>query len=245
MKNLLSSSAANTAPFDFSAIFGNFLQKWYYYLTLFLVIAGIIVFFAFVKPKRKSSLSETKKAVYTAVFTALSFVANSFSYFPVSYISISVLPTVCFLSGLLLGAKSGFFVGFIGDLLGAMIFPAGAYNPLIGIASGLSGLIPGVLFDYFNGNGYVKTVISFAFSLVVCTSGINTLALYLVYGLGRKTFWAYLIVRLPWQVLVAAGNLVLSISLYAALKKILPEEKFDLGQNSAAKKEIKQARKEI
>ena len=241
MKNLLLSTVNSTAPFDFSAVFGNVLQNWYYYLTLLIVIAGIIVFFAFVKPKRKILFSGTKKIVYTAVFTALSFVANSFSYFPVSYISISVLPTVCFLSGLLLGAKSGFLVGFIGDLLGAIIFPAGAYNPLIGIASGLSGLIPGVIFDYFKGNGYIKTVISFVLTLVICTSGINTFALYLMYGLGKKTFWAYLIVRLPWQVLIAAGNLVLSLSLFAAIGRIFPKDKFTTEEADSAKYENKKA----
>lgn len=219
---------SQTQAFDFAAIFGNFSESWYYYLALFLFFAIVAVFFVFAKPKRENKLSHTQKIVYTAVFSALSLVANSFSYFPVSYISISVLSTVCFLSGALLGAKSGFLVGFIGDLLGAIIFPAGAYNPLIGIASGLSGFIPGALFDYFKGNVYLKAAISFILTLIICTCGLNTLGLYLVYGLGKKTFWAYLIVRLPWQAIVAAGNFALSTAIFGVLKKVLPKNKFEI-----------------
>ena len=218
MENLL------TNAFDFTEIFSNIKESWYMYLGLALIIVALIVTFTLVKPKRKLSLSPTQKIVYIALLTAICTVFNAFvTFYPVSYIAISFNATVCFVAGFLLGAKSGFAVGFLGDLLGAILFPQGVYNPLIGLASGLMGLIPGILFDYFYGNKYLKVVISAVLCLVICTSGLNTLGLYLIYGLGRKTFWAYLIVRLPWQALVGAGNCILCIGLATLLPKVLPK----------------------
>lgn len=232
MSYLLSAPAA---PFDFAAIFGNIRTNWYYYLALTVCLIAITVFFVLKKPKTRLALTPTQKTTYVSVLTALCVAANCFSYFPVSYISVSFTYTVCFLAGYLLGAKAGFIVGFTGDLIGGIIMPAGAYNPLIGIASGLSGLIPGLAFDYFGGNDYAKTCVSSAVNLVLCTSGLNTFALWLMYGLGKKTFLAYLWVRFPWQVLVAGANLVLCLALVAAIPRIFPVGKFALAQKDGDK----------
>lgn len=232
MSYLLSASAAS---FDFAVIFGNILTNWYYYLALVVCLIAIAVFFVVKKPKARHTLTPTQKLTYVSVLTALCVVANCFSYFPVSYISVSFTYTVCFIAGYVLGAKAGFAVGFIGDLIGGIIMPAGAYNPLIGLASGLSGLIPGIAFDYFGGNDYVKTCVSSAVNLAACTSGLNTFALWLMYGLGKKTFWAYLWVRLLWQVLVAAANLVLCLALVAIIPRVLPVGKFDFARKKDKK----------
>jgi len=217
MLNLL---AESLNAFDFGSIFGNIVSEWYYYLALLVVVAAMVVFFAVKKPAKINGLSETQKIVYIAMLTAISTVLNYFTFYPASYIAVSFTATVCFVAGITLGANAGFAVGFIGDLIGAIIFPAGPYNPLIGLASGLMGFIPGIIFQYFKGNLYLKTVISAVLCLLICTSGINTFALWLMYGLGKKTFWAYLIVRLPWQALIATANCVLCIGIMGALKRI-------------------------
>ncbi len=236
MSNLSNLLLAPPSAFDFSAIFGNVVEKWYYYVGA-LVFVALLVVLLFVSKKRspRNNLTHTQKIVYTAVLTALCTVVNSFSYFPVSYISISFVPTVCFIAGFLLGAKGGFAVGFIGDLIGAIIFPAGAYNPVIGIANGMLGFIPGFIFEYFKGNKYLLIAISAVVSLIVCTSGLNTLGLWLIYGMGKKTFWVYLLVRLPWQVLVAAGNAFLCSGLAALLPRVLPVGKFNINDDKAEK----------
>ncbi len=215
MTNLLTLKA-----FDFASVFENIISEWYYYLLLLAVLVFILVFFSIKKPKKSNNFSDTQRICYTALFSSLCFVANILTYFITPSSGLSAVITVCFFAGVLLGAKCGFLTGFIGDLLGAIIMPAGAYNPLIGIASGLLGFIPGVIFSYFKGNGILKTVISFVLTLIVCTAGLNTFALFLMYGLGKKTFFAYLIVRLPYQILNMAINLTLSILIYSALKKI-------------------------
>ena len=214
--------------FDFAKIFNNIASEWYYYVALLGFLALLVLFFILKKPYAVNTLTRTQKLVYVSVLTAISAALNVLTYYPVSYIAISFTMTVCFTAGILLGAKASFAVGFIGDLIGAIIFPAGPYNPLICIASGLMGLIPGVIFQYFKGNLYVKTAISALLCLIICTSGLNTFALWLMYGMGRKTFWAYLIVRLPWQVLVAAVNCALCYAILAIFKKAFTDGRFTL-----------------
>ncbi len=235
MSNLSSLLLAPPSAFDFGAIFGNIVEKWYYYVGALVFVALLVVLLVFCKKRTpRNNLSHTQKIVYTAVLTALCTVVNSFSYFPVSYISISFVSTVCFIAGFLLGAKGGFAVGFIGDLIGAIVFPAGAYNPVIGIANGMLGFIPGFIFEHFKGNKYLLVAISSAISLIVCTSGLNTFGLWLIYGMGKKTFWVYLMARLPWQVIVATGNALLCAGLVTLLPRVLPAGKFNLSNADKA-----------
>ncbi len=172
---------------------------------------------------KKSKVSFTKRLTFSAVFTALAVLFNIFTIQTgVKYFVISFTAIPCFLAGFLLGPVEGFAVGFIGDLLGALINPFGAYMPLIGLASGLWGFIPGCLMR-LGKNGYayyvLKTILSYIICIFMCTAFLNTYALYLLYGNGR-TYWAYLIVRFPMQTAVAAINATLSVILTAALTKI-------------------------
>lgn len=225
MLNLL----ANVKAFDFVAIFETIVTHWYYYLGALVFVGLLVPLLIFLKKKRpRNNLFKTEKLAYVGILTALCTVVNSFSFFPVSYISISLVATVCFIAGYLLGAKYGFIVGFIGDLIGAIVFPAGAYNPIIGIANGMMGFIPGFIFENFRGNKYLLLSISAVLTLIICTSGLNTFGLWLIYGLGKKSFWTYLWVRFPWQVVVAVGNAILCGVLAILLPKILPKNKFTL-----------------
>lgn len=233
---LLAGASDKPSAFDFKTIFSNFVQNWYYYLILFAVIAAIILFCRIKKPRSVNRLNHTQKIVYVSVLTALSAAVNLLTYYPVSYIAITFTPVVCFVAGYLLGAKAGFAVGFIGDLIGGLLFPAGVYNPLIGVASGLMGFIPGIIFEYFGGNVYLKALISSILTLFICTAGINTFALYLMYGLGKKTYFAYLITRLPWQVLNAAVNCALCILFAKLLPKILKGKIFVFEQKVTTKR---------
>lgn len=236
MNNLLVSA------FDFSSIFGNFLQSWYLYLALFVLLASLITFFVLRKPEARNSLSNTQKIVYVAVLTALCTVVNCFTWYPVSYIAISFVPTITFVAGYLLGSKLGFAVGFIGDLIGAIVYPSGAYNPIIGLANGFMGFIPGVIFERSTRNAYLLTAISAVTSLIICTSGLNTFGLWLMFGMGKKSFFVYLWARLPFQLAVAAGNAALCCLLVKIMPRILPKNKFYLDQ--AARRQSKEEEKE-
>ncbi|MEG1923730.1 MAG: folate family ECF transporter S component [Clostridia bacterium] len=161
-----------------------------------------------------------KFIAYTAILTALCALANIYSI-PISgsssnFLSFTYIP--CFLAGIYLGVPAAFFVGAIGDVLGCLIAPKGAWLPLIILASSLIGVIPGILFYLFNkkNNENKRPIlkrnillwISLVFVLIICTSGINTLTLWMTYSKG-KTFWVYLGARLPTQLFVLLINGIL------------------------------------
>ena len=213
-----------TEPFDFGSIFGNILKKWYYYVILAVFLAALILFFVKTKRPERNNLSKTQRLVYTALFAALSFVANYFTVKVSDALQISFVATVGFLSGYLLGGGLGFATSFTGDLICGIVAPFGAYNPIIGIGSGLWGLIPGVIFTYFKGNDYVKTAVSFIISFVLCSCVVNPFGLSVMYSIS----FLKLLSLLPVKLLVAAVNAALCFALVAVLPRILSKEKFNL-----------------
>ena len=214
-----------TEAFDFAKIFSNIGKQWYYYLALIIVVA-LLVFFSFKGKKKRNNLTGTQKIAYIAVLTALAVIANS----PICTIhisdmlQISLVASVGFIAGYLLGAIGGFAVSFIGDLICGIIMPFGAYNPIIGIGTGLWGFIPGIIFTCFKGNAYVKTVISFAICFVFNSFALNTLGLSLMYSISFDK----LLVALPIKLVVVAINSVISCLFVALLPRILPKNKFNI-----------------
>lgn len=166
----------------------------------------------------------TKKITMIAMFAAISVVMNLFTIITgVKYFAISFAYIPAFVSGALLGPFAGFLTAFLGDLIAGFVRPLGPYNPIIGIASGLLGFIPGIIFKYLKTNDYVKLGLSALLCLVICTAGLNTVALYLMYGAG-KTYWAYLSLRLPFQLAVVVINLSAMVVIWKPLR--LLERKF-------------------
>lgn len=199
--------------FDFSYIFGNIGKNWYYYVIGAVVLTLVILTVVFKKFRGKlDSLSDTKRLVYIAVLSALATLSNVFDIKVSDDLQISLVATVGFISGYLLGAGGGFAVCFTGDLIGALINPHGVYNPVIAIGTGLWGFIPGVIFSILKNNKYVLTVISFFIGLIVISGGINTLGIWLMYGLGKKTFFAYY-ATFPFKAIGVVVNIVICVLL--------------------------------
>lgn len=189
------------------------------------IITATVLLLIFGKPVRKVNMSYTKKITYIAILSALCTICNIYTIGLSKSVFLSIVSIPCFIAGYMLGFIEGFAVGFIGDLLGSLINPFGPYNPVIGIASGMWGFVPGILFTYFRGNDRLKTVISFSICLVVCTICLNTFGLWLIYGLGKKTFFAYLWVRLPLQVVVTLVNMFLALSIMVFLPHFVDDKK--------------------
>ncbi len=159
-------------------------------------------------------MNNVKKLTITAVLTALALLANTYSiplFGSSNYLSFTFIP--CFIAGIYLGWASGLTVGLAGDILGHILHPMGAYNPLIGIATGLLGVIPAIVYKFVKANDIVKLILSFVLCMIICTSGLNTVALWLMYGVGKKTFFVYLWGRLPFQLLMVAVNCIIMITL--------------------------------
>ncbi|MBQ3235851.1 MAG: folate family ECF transporter S component [Clostridia bacterium] len=182
------------------------------------------------------------------VLVALSTVTNILSINVIANIfSISFNHTVNFISGALFGPFFGFLSGVIGDLIGCLIAPKGPFNILITISSGLPGLFSGVAFILYKRfikkkNAILYTafsIIVYIFIAVLVTSGLNTYALWLMYSKGKKTFWAYLSIRVPFQLIVTGINLFLSVAISLALKTSLFKDYFP------KRKEVENFKQEI
>lgn len=206
--------------FDVAEIFSNVITSWYFYLILAVFIAGVFVLTAFVKPKFAVKATGARKIAYLAALIALSFIANAFSIGPNLW-QISFLPLVAFIAGFILGPSDGFVVGFLGDLIAGIIAPKGVYNPLIGVSSGLYGLIPGLLFGYSDKKQYLKIVISYVLAYVFCSLLLNTVATYLMYLTGSSkypTLLSYVLYRLvPTFITVFCVNLTVTTLIFKPL----------------------------
>lgn len=153
-------------------------------------------------------LPSAKKIAYIAVFTAISVAVNAISIDVTPTFKLTFTYVVGFLSGSLFGPVGGFAVMFIGDAIGG--FVAGFVpNPIIGIGTGLIGLIPGIIVPYVRCNFVLRLILSFLISALVCTMGVNAYGTFLFVASKYTSYWAYLITRLP-QLAVVLVNAFLS-----------------------------------
>lgn len=210
-----------TNAFDFAYVFKTVTTKWYYYVALAVFVVLVFAFFFIKKQPKKRDLTKTRKITYLAVLAALATISNVFDIKVSDEFQISLVATVGFIAGYSLGGGYGFAACFIGDLLGALINPHGPYNPIIGIGTGLWGLIPGVAFYYFRGNDYIKTVFAYAIGFLIISAGVNVVGFCLMYP-SRYTF-AALLPTVPLKFLVVAVNCAVSLALIPFLSALLPE----------------------
>ncbi len=174
--------------------------------------------------------SYSQKIAYVAVMTAFCVVANLFFEFnltPTSKISLTM--TASAVTGVLLGAGFGFVACFLGDLLGFFCNSAGLlYLPWVGISSGTTALLAGVLICFVGGNDkplvlYGKIALLCVATFLICTIAINTTAFWLLYS--KVSYSTYLVTRLfvqgqIWICLVNSVLLFIAIPLLHRFKFI-------------------------
>ena len=210
-------------PFDIADIFRNIKSRWYVYVVVAVALLLVIVF-AVLKKKRRNNLSNTQKVVYTAMMSALCFIANYFTI-PVSELfQISFIATAGFISGYILGSGLGFASAFIGDFICAIVRPTGVYSPVINFGSGLMGFIPGLIFERTKINDYIKTAIIVVTVFIVSSLLVNTVGLCLLYGFPMEIY----IARLPSTAIATFVNGCLCVALISILPRILPKDKFGI-----------------
>ncbi len=184
-------------------------------------------------------MNKTIKLTYIAVLAALCVLANVFSIqmSGSNYLTFTYIP--CFLAGMYLGIIPAAAVGLVGDVIGFLINPTGPqFNPLVCLASTLLGVIPALIYKLPKINKVWKLLISLAVCLVVCTAGINTLALWLMYGAKNgKTFFAYLGTRLPFQMIMLAVNGVILFTLQQSkvIELLMRKTSLTSGENPCGK----------
>ncbi|MGM9991603.1 MAG: folate family ECF transporter S component [Candidatus Bruticola sp.] len=94
--------------------------------------------------------SKISKITYMAVFIAITLTLRALPTPPIFHGFFRFVAFPIILSGFILGAEAGFWVGAISDILGWVIFPSGPYFPGFTITQGLTGYIPAKLLNKHN-----------------------------------------------------------------------------------------------
>ena len=164
-------------------------------------------------------MKTTKQIALVGLFTSLLVISNTFTIQIIPpYFVMSLVLTISFIVGLFLGPIKSFIVCILADLIGCLIHPLGPYNILVGLSSGMIGLIFGFIKKIEKPN--MLTVINlYILVTLICTCFLNTMGLWLMYAVGKKTFFVYLSVRLPWQLITSGINCSLSMILFKIISK--------------------------
>ncbi len=209
--------------FDFVYIFKSIISKWYLYLLLVFAIITIVIVFCVVKPKKRNALTKTQRITYMAVFSALGFVVNALDI-SMPLVHFSLVATIACIGGVLLGPIDGFMCAFIGDLIAGIIVPKGVYSPIIGLSTGLMGLVPGVAFAYFKGKPKVKIFICYTITFILSSVILNTIGLSLIYP--KYYVLTERLLLLPITFVCHAVNCAITVILLNVIVKVLPNNKF-------------------
>ena len=180
----------------------------------------------------------TKKIAYIAVITAVLIVCNTLLEIKFSDVQFSITLLLSMLAGILLGGGSGFCASVIGDAIGFMINSWGyTYMPWVGLTSGVTALLSGVIFYFINfkfkGGLAIKLLFiclsSFIFGTVLINStgfyfynykmGFSTAVINYVKELfgGEVSFLGYVLYRLIFK-----GQIFNCIVNYALLFIVVP-----------------------
>lgn len=179
------------------------------------------------------------KISYSALFIALGIILSRFlsisNMFGLPFLKISFAPSVVMFSSFYLGPIFGFVVGTAVDVLGALIYPIGPFNPLYTIAASLTGLIPYLAYKTIN---FTKLENKFPFILTFILCALNIFVITfmatndVIYSeSGKKVYELY-----PWikwsltSTFVVLSTVFLIATIY--IRKRFEERKFNKYYNS-------------
>lgn len=172
---------------------------------------------------KKRTLSYTQKLTYTASLTAIALILKIVSQmlggaFQLLGLKLSLVYIPWIIAAAALGPLSGMAVAFTADALGTFLLPTtGNIMPLILLSNTLFPLFVALAVKLLpTKNLYFKTVIGTAVSCLVCTLGLSTLGLSILYGV---PFFVQLSLR-TLQPVVIMLNLAIVGLLLPVLKKL-------------------------
>ena len=171
-----------------------------------------------------SKKSSTRAMVLSGVFIATSVVLTRFFGFMmfggIARLSLGIVPIA--MAGAVLGPVYGGLVGAVADILGAVLFPQGAYFPGFTVTAFVQGLIPGlIVHKAFISNQIGKKklttyiVISMVLTVVIASLGLNTFWLSILF---KKGFLVMLPSRVTTSLIVGAVNTIVLSTMLNLLK---------------------------
>lgn len=160
---------------------------------------------------RKKSFFSTERLVLLALLVALQVVMGKIIQINLvsKEFNLGFLPIAA--AGALMGPAAGAVVGALGDLIGSLLFPTGAYFPGFTLTSALVGLVFGLILR-------AKASWVRALAAAVCGAVINLMlnSLWLSMLYGSKTYWGWVAARAgAYPVEAALQTVVIYVALLA------------------------------
>lgn len=173
-----------------------------------------------------------KKIILTAILLAMLIVLSRFLSIktPITKISFAFVPTM--LCAIWLGPKWTILLNVLGDVIGATLFPSGAFFIGYTISTAVSAAIYGLILykkepDSYNDKQLLlRLIIATVLVAIVVNMGLNTLWTSITTG---KAFWALLVTRIVKQLIMIPIHVIVIFALEKALRK--PFDKYVRSSN--------------
>lgn len=182
-------------------------------------------------------MSKLKKIILAALFLALNIVLSRFLSIktPIIVIKFSFIPTI--LSAIMLGPWWTMLISGLADLIGALLFPTGAYFVGYTISAVLAGFIYGIFLHrkkpISNMQFLWRLIVSIACVIILCNSILNSLWIWIT---TQKAMFAILPTRLIKQAIMLPIEVLVMFFLNLGLEKAKVYSKF-LGETPQVEEE--------
>ena len=146
--------------------------------------------------------------VICAMMVALAVVLNRFCSIHTAGWTIGFAFVPIAMTAILYGPLAGAVVGGLADLVGALLFPFGAYFPGFTATAALMGAVWGWFLHTGHGKGtFLRMLGASVVNNLVLGLCVNTLWVSILYG--SKTYWGWFVYRLPQYAILIPVNLIL------------------------------------
>lgn len=166
-------------------------------------------------------MSKLKKLILAGLLLATTIVLNRFLSIktPILVISFSYIPIM--LSAIMLGPWYTMLIAGFADLIGALLFPFGAYFVGYTISAVISGLIYGLFLyrkkEFSNKSFILRLILSTLIMLIVCNCLLNTIWIYIT---TKEALFAILPTRLLKQLIMLPIQVVSIYFIDLGLRKL-------------------------
>lgn len=167
-------------------------------------------------------MSKNKKIILTAILLATLIILSRFLSIktPILKISFAFIPTI--LCAMWLGPKWTVLLNVLADIIGATLFPTGAFFIGYTISTAISGLIYGLLLYKQEDNSYtdkqflIRLIISIILVTCISNIGLNTLWISITTG---KAFVVLLGTRIVKELVMIPIQIVVILFIERMLRK--------------------------
>ncbi len=177
-------------------------------------------------------MRRNKKIILVAILLAMLIVLSRFLSIktPILKISFSFIPTV--LCAIWLGPKWTVLLNVLGDLIGATLFPNGAFFIGYTISTAVAGFIYGILLykekedSYTQKQFVIRLILASTLVAIIANMGLNTLSTCITTG---KAFLVLLASRVIKEIIMIPVEVVVMLVIEKALRK--PFDKYVRSEN--------------